>query len=97
MVRRLRSAIWEAEIAMKQANTARRMEGEWAGLGMHMVAVLVGIGLDWHWLGHFLLFSTTGVETARAFVGVPFLAVEAVFSQEEHLRKLTNEWVWSRS
>ena len=28
VVRRLRSAIWEAEIAMKQANTARRMEGK---------------------------------------------------------------------
>ena len=34
VVRRLRGAIWEAEIAMKQANTARRMEGEWAGLGV---------------------------------------------------------------
>lgn len=34
MVRRLRGAIWEAEIAMKQANTARRLEGEWAGLGV---------------------------------------------------------------
>ena len=34
VVRRLRGAIWEAEIAMKQANTARRMEGEGAGLGV---------------------------------------------------------------
>ena len=36
VVRRLRGAIWEAEIAMKQANTARRMEGEWAGLGVEV-------------------------------------------------------------
>ena len=36
VVSRLRGAIWEAEIAMKQANTARRMEGEWAGLGVEV-------------------------------------------------------------